>query len=159
MQAPTLCWVLELCSIITGSVQWEVRYIKEYNLTIEYLELFAMVAALLTWGDELKHRRISLFCDNKPVVGMLNKLSSSCHNCLQLLRILTLNNLINDRRVFAVYVRSADNDLADSLSHLQFKHFWSLAPRTMDKNPSAISSLVRPTSRVWGYSPNVKECN
>ena len=82
-------------------VQWEPGYIKCFRPSIEYLELYAVVAAVLTWGQFLQNRRMILFCDNSAVVGMLNNMSSSCKNCMFLLRILTLNNLINNRRVFA----------------------------------------------------------
>ena len=34
--------------------QWERGYIQKFNLSIEYLELFALKAAILTWGEYLK---------------------------------------------------------------------------------------------------------
>ena len=52
---------------------------KKYNPSIEYLELFALTAAVLTWGSKLKNRRITIFCDNLSVVCMINndKVTSS----------------------------------------------------------------------------------
>ena len=96
--------------------QWEKGYIKQPNgPTIDYLELYALTAALLTWQTELQNRRITIFCDNMGVVGMINSSTSSCRNCMYLLRLIILDNLVHNRRVFAKYVRSQDNELSDAL--------------------------------------------
>ena len=104
--------------------RWENNYIKHCDPSIEYLELYALVMALLTWGEEIRNIRMVLFCNNSAVVTMINKLSSGCRNCMYLLRLLTLNNLVNNRRVFAKHVQAEDNYLADSLSRLQLDRFW-----------------------------------
>ena len=62
--------------------QWELGYIRKYNPSIEYLELFALTAALLTWGDLLRNMQIIIFCDNEAVVRMVNLQTSSCKNCM-----------------------------------------------------------------------------
>ena len=131
--------------------KWEPLYISKNKPSIEYLELFGVTAALLMWGDKLKDQRISIYCDNMAVVNMINNYASSCHNCMYLLRLIALDNLTHNRRVFALYVRSTDNSLADSLSHLQFKCFWRLAPANMDmdKYPTKKAAAVWPASKLW----------
>ena len=129
--------------------QLEDGYIDQFNPSIEYLELFAVTAALLTWGHMLQDQAIIIFCDNQAMVCMINNLASSCGNCMRFLRMITLNNLIHNRQVFVCYVRSEENDLSDSLSRLQFKRFWSLALWTMNPQPSMISALVWPASKIW----------
>ena len=64
---------------------WPVDYIKKYNPSIEYLELYALVAAILAWGDRYANRRITISCDNQSVVSMVNKTTSSCKNCMCLI--------------------------------------------------------------------------
>ena len=76
------------------SAQWEPGYIETLNPSIEYLELYGLVASILTWGEDLRNARITVFCDNSAVVGMVNKMALSCKNCMYLLRLLALNNLI-----------------------------------------------------------------
>ena len=45
--------------------QWERGFIKQNNPpSIEYLELYTLTAAVLTWGDQLQIQRIIIFCDN-----------------------------------------------------------------------------------------------
>ena len=129
--------------------KWELGYITENGPRIEYLELLVLTAALLTWGQQLCNQHIVIFCDNQAVVSMINNASSSCKRCMKLLRFISLNNLICNRRVFACYIKSADNVLSDALSHLQFKCFWDAAPITMNKNPTAISPIVWPASKIW----------
>ena len=129
--------------------QWEPGYIKQNSPSIGYLELYALCAAILTWGDQLKDSRIVVFCDNMAVVHMINQLSSSCGNCMYLLRLLTLSGLVDNRRVFARHVMGINNELADSLSRLQFQRFWKLAPSSMAKQLSRISKLVWPPCKIW----------
>ena len=130
-------------------VQWERNFINECNPSIEYLELFGLVASILTWGHLLINSRFTIYCDNQVVVGMVNKMSSSCCNCMHLIRLLALNNLINNRRIFVKYISSQDNYLADSLSRLNFKHFWRLASPSMEKTVSKVSPLVWPLTNIW----------
>ena len=130
--------------------QWEPDYITECGPSIEYLELFALTAAILTWGQEsnLLNNRIIIFCDNEAVVQMVNQVTSSCKNCMYLIRLLVLNGLVANRRVFARHVRSKDNGLSDSLSRLQFKRFRRLGPH-MQQLPDRVSSLLWPASKIW----------
>ena len=129
--------------------QWELGYIEQFNPSIEYLELYALTAAVLTWGQLLSNQRILIYCDNESVVHMLNDSSSSCKQCMFLLRLLTLDNLKFNRRIFTKHIRTEKNDIADSLSRLQFKRFWWLAPSTMDEYPTAISTEIWPASKIW----------
>ena len=57
--------------------RWEVGYIRNFKPSIEYLELFALCAGILTWEDEskLQNTRITVFCDNIAVVHMINNLT------------------------------------------------------------------------------------
>ena len=129
--------------------QWEPDYIVQNKPSIEYLELFALAAALLTWGEQIKNNRVIIFCDNLAVVSMINTQSSKCKNCMYLLRLVMLNNLVHNRRLFAKHVRSENNSLADSLSRLQFHRFWKLAKPTMEKEPTRVTPLIWPASQIW----------
>ena len=100
-------------------------------------------------GKQLENIRMALYCDNESVVYMVNSQSSSCKNCMYLLRALILDNLIHNRRVFARHLRSEENYLSDALSRLQFKRFWRLAPETMNKSPSIATPLLWPASAIW----------
>ena len=71
------------------------EFIQQKQPSIEYLELYALVTGIITWQQqpELVNCRITVFCDNKVVVDMINSMSSSCKHCMKLLRLVTLNGL------------------------------------------------------------------
>ena len=69
------------------------------------------------------NQRIVLFCDNQAVVSMINNNTSSCKNCLVLIRMLVLHSMKLNTRVFARYVSSRANKNADLLSRLKVQEF------------------------------------
>ena len=103
---------------------WGRTFVLQNSPSIAFLELFTLVAAILTWGDRLINIRVVTWCDNETVKHAVNKLTSGCEQCMKLIRLLTLDNLKNNRRVFVKYVKSRDNVLADALSCLDFARFW-----------------------------------
>ena len=107
---------------------WEKSFIKKCDPSIAYLELYALVTEVLVWSDKLCNRRIIIFCNNQATVEMVNKGASSCKNCQHLLRILTLDNMLINRRVSVKYVQTLLNKRADALSCLKFKTFFELSP-------------------------------
>ena len=129
--------------------QWEPHYIERCSPSIEYLELFALVAAILTWGGHICNTRIVIFCDNSAVMGMVNNLTSSCKNCMYLIRLLTLNNLVFSRRIFVKHITSENNYLSDALSRLKFQRFQRLAHKGMNAHAMPISELVWLASKIW----------
>ena len=73
--------------------QWPENFIAEKDPSIEFLELFGVVTAVIAWAQELQNRRIVLFCDNQSVVAMINNSSSKCQKCMILIRILTFHSM------------------------------------------------------------------
>ena len=69
--------------------QWDKQFCEVHRPSIEYLELFAVLVGVLNWIKLFENHRIILFCDNEAVVNMINGSSSTCKNCMVLIRILT----------------------------------------------------------------------
>ena len=132
-------------------MKWNAKFIREQQPSIEFLELYALVVGILTWRNqpELQNSRISVFCDNISVKLMVNDFASSCKHCCKLLRILALDGLRCNRRVFVRHVRTEINILADALSRLQFKRFWLSAPQTMNKYPDEVPEEIWPVEKIW----------
>ena len=124
--------------------RWPAGFIKNQKPSIEYLELFALVAGLLTWDFEdcLQNCRVILHCDNQAVCAMVNNLTSSCKNCMTLLRIMVLNGLQHDRRVFVRYITSKDNFLSDALSRQDLVRFRRLGGNKMNEYPDSITETL-----------------
>ena len=127
---------------------WDPNFIKNEEPSIEYLELFALTAGIFTWAHLLKNKRIMLHCDNMAVVNMINNMTSSCKNCMILIRLLVLNNLRFNRRTTAVYILTKNNDLSDALSRGQMLRYRRLAPQ-MEEFPWEIHADLWPMNKVW----------
>ena len=131
---------------------WPPDFIQKFKPSIEYLELFAVTAAVLTWIHQFKNKRIILFCDNRSVVDMINFTTTSCKNCMVLVRILVLKGLVENVRIFARHVRGVDNGLADSLSRNKIKEFHKLcneAGKLMEPSAVPVPEAIWPINKIW----------
>ena len=59
---------------------WEQGLIDVLKPSIKYLELYAMAVAIELWPFKLRNKPVIIFCDNKSIVGMINKAASPCAN-------------------------------------------------------------------------------
>ena len=131
-------------------MQWPQGFVKKYSPSIEFLELYALVAAIMTWNTDtgLRNTRATVLCDNEALVHMINNSSSSCRQCMKLLRLLVVDNLKCNRRIFAKHIRTQLNILPDSLSRMNFKRFWKNTHKTMNKVPDSVTARLLPIERV-----------
>ena len=135
--------------------RWGQDFIVEEQPSIEFLELYALVIAMLTWGDMLKNLRICIFCDNQAMMHMVNNFMTKCSQCMKLLRILTIENMRCNRRVFVRFVKTKENVLADALSRMDLKRFWKNAPKSMNPQSDTLPSSIWPVQKVWRSSTNM----
>ena len=131
--------------------RWEPNYIKQFDPSIAYLELYALCIGIFAWEHcpDLNNKRILIHCDNESVVSMVNNMTSSCQNCMYLLRMLTLNNMLHNRRITVIYVQSQRNELADALSRMKFELFFKLAPLGVKHEPTELPKQLWPASKIW----------
>ena len=128
---------------------WNESFIRKNKPSIQYLELFAVVAGVLAWIHRFKNRRIILFCDNKSVVDMINANSTSCKKCMTLIRILVMKGLIENVRIFCKHVKSKDNLYADQLSRLEIMSFRRDSKRKFEAFPTKIPEAIWPMEKIW----------
>ena len=63
---------------------WGKAFIKNMDPSIEFLELLALTAAVVTWSRDhrlLRNNRVVVFCDNQAVIQVVNNYTSSCPQC------------------------------------------------------------------------------
>ena len=128
--------------------KWSKLFLSKHP-SIEYLELFAVVCAVLKWIHRFKNRRVILFCDNKSVCGMINHTTTSCKNCMVLIRILVLKSMIENVRVFAQYVKSSDNIYADALSRDRISYFKRIGKNKFENLETEVPSEIWPPEKIW----------
>ena len=81
---------------------------------------------------------------------MINNNSSSCRNCMALLRLVVLQGMVHNMCIFAKHVGTKDNGIADSLSRLDFVRFNKLkAKRCMEEYPTEIPHIMWPIEKIW----------
>ena len=125
-------------------------FITEYNPSIQYLELFALTAGVLTWVQNYPNKTLIIYTDNKSVRSMVNHTTSGCKNCMVLIRKLVLHCLIHNVKLKAVYLKSSKNKIADSLSRFQDKRFNKLAKKyNLDSVPTEVPSSLWPADKLW----------
>ena len=79
---------------------WDESFLKHMDPSIEFLELYAVAVSVLLWLKLYKDKRLVLWCDNQSVVFMLNNQSSKCKNCMTPIRIVTLECLNKNVRLY-----------------------------------------------------------
>ena len=131
--------------------KYEPNYIRDFDPSIQYLELLALCMGIFTWSEELSNARVIIYCDNNAVKSMVNFTTSHCRNCMYLIRILVLSNLKYHRRIFVRHIASGKNVLADSLSRLNFRRFWDNAPENMNKEADQLPTELWPASKIWQF--------
>ena len=137
------------CGSSWMAAAWPEELILKFNLSIEFLELYAMTAGILAWLHNFQNSKLVLHCDNQSVVHMMNQHSSKCGRCMVLIRIIVLYSLINNVRIYAVHVRSAKNEIADSLSRFQMRRFERLTKNMkMDAEMTPVPQAVWPMEKV-----------
>ena len=97
------------------------------------------------------NRRICIFCDNESVVRMLNDNTSGCRNCMVLIRMIVLEGLTWNARIFAKHVQTRFNGLADALSRFQMHRFYSLAAKqkkNFNEQPCVIPEALLPMEKI-----------
>ena len=133
-------------------LEWPEEFLTMAQPSINYLELYALTLGILTWGHWHKNRNIVIFCDNQSVIQMVNKVTSSCANCMVLIRFIVLHCMIHNIRIRVKYVKSQDNTFADLLSRMKYKEFRQLSRRQnkIFKNlPEIIPECLWPMEKIW----------
>ena len=143
-------WDLVVSLINNGSLEdGHLVFIKEEDPSIAYLELYALCAGIFTWSDQIKGKKVLLHCDNQSVVQMVNNMTSGCGNCMYLLRMLMIDNLLSNRIVQLVYIPTHLNIFADLLSRQRIDRFLARAPEGTKIMPDTLPMKIWPISRIW----------
>ena len=132
--------------------KWDLDFIEKYRPSITYLELHAVCVSLFLWMPLVKNRRIRLFCDNEGAKNILNSASSKCKNCMVLVRKITLLSMIWNCRVFAEFVPTKENYLADALSRFEMDRFWKDVDKDnliVNRYPCPIPEELWPLDKLW----------
>ena len=131
---------------------WEEHVILQKQPSTEYLELYAVMIAIFLWAKDLANRRVIIFCDNMSIGHCINKSTSSCPNCVILLRIITATSLKYNVRFFCRHVIGHTNTLVDELSRGKIDQYWKEVRKLgkkMKSQPVPMPEDYWPPSKLW----------
>ena len=115
------------------------------EISINYRELFAILAAAETWGQDWKGKRIVFVTDNEPITKIWDKGSTPSPDIMSLIRPLFLAAARGGYSVSLKHIAGVNNPVADALSRFQEETFRELHPDA-DDNPTAIPC------HVWSHA-------
>jgi hypothetical protein len=99
-----------------------------------------MIPVLLSvylWGGMLKGMKILLHIDNEALVSVINRQTSRSKRLMFLIRKFVLLCMKLEICFRAVHISSESNEIADSISRMQWTRFRQLAPEA-EENPEPI---------------------
>ena len=109
------------------------------TVSIQWQELFAILAAALTWGHRWRNKRIKFHCDNQAIVFAWQGKNSKQP------KLMSLRRRLFPTAAFTVTLHHLPgklNSIADALSRQQFTRFFSLAPQADPKpTPGVLRTL------------------
>jgi hypothetical protein len=110
------------CESFTGL---KASYIE---MSITWRELYAIVKAISTWGNELANKRILMHCDNMAVVYIVNSGTSRDAHIMKLARALFYIMAQYNLEIRVVHIDGIHNTLSDALSRLRIDQFLRYRP-------------------------------
>ena len=102
------------------------------GISIAWQELFAIVAAVWSWGQKLQRRRVTMHTDNMAITQAWARTSSRNTRIMQLIRILYLLAARGSFMLELAHIPGVNNVIADSLSRKQMARFREAAPDAAD---------------------------
>ena len=115
--------------------------------SVDFQELFAILAAAYTWGHQWAGQRIVFITDNLPITQIWEKGSSPTPDIMTLVRRLFLVAVNNQFSVAFKHIPGSKNPIADAISRFQDRRFRTLMPNaatTQTQIPSEIWELMKP---------------
>ena len=108
---------------------------------INFKELFAIVAAVFTWGNRWTNKQIIINTDNLTLTNIWKTGSSRDKDVMRLVRALFLFSARHNINILMEHIAGHNNYLADSLSRLQVDKFKHHCPEA-DHQPTSISPTI-----------------
>ena len=109
--------------------QWSPEHM---NNDITWKELYAITAAVNTWGHLWKRKKVLFHYDNQSVCAIWQKGSTKQPEIMALVRMLYFCAAQFDIHVMITHITGTNNAIADALSRLKFRRFKQLAPNAVE---------------------------
>ena len=136
---------INLCTDTAGSLGFGAYFQRAWIMgkwshnqqgrSIQWKELFAIVAAAATWGPTWQRRKIRVYCDNLAIVQVWLAKNPKDKQVAALCRTLFFIAAENHFNISIHHLPGINNPIADALSRQQVQRFKRLAPEA-DASPT-----------------------
>ena len=103
--------------------QWEINFLEQFKPSIDFLELYALLARVVTWVPHDTNHIVLFHSDNTHTVHVLLNKSSDSLQMMILLGVLTLFCMLNNITISAKHISGKTNLICEYLSHFRFQKF------------------------------------
>ena len=108
------------------------------------MELFAVYAAVSTWGSKLRNSQVVIHTDNEAIVKVWESGSSRDENLMGIVRLLFFSCVDLNLSLRLKHIPGYRNAYADLLSRLQVSRFLTLCR-------DAPSFPTSPPTQIWDF--------
>ena len=122
-------------------------FVHEGNINV--YELYPVLMGLKRWAKKYANTRVHCITDNMQVLAMINTGRSKNKLCMEWLREIFWICFIHNIEIYATYIKSKDNILADQLSRLLYKGMQDKCTVTLHEN-NMCCSPSRLTAKASG---------
>ena len=125
-------------------------------MNIVWKELFAITAAVNSWGHHWARKKVLFNCDNQTVVDIwkTGTTVTKSADIMALVRMLYFCATKYNINVIIIHIASVNNAIADTLSRFQVTHFRQLAPHAAplpDVTPAWPAQFLKNSSLVINH--------
>ena len=119
----------DAASSVGWGAYWSGRWIQahwsseEVERNIVWKELFAIAAAVNTWGHLWACKKVLFHCDNQAVVDIWKTGTTKSSDIMALVRMLYFCAAKYNIHVIITHIAGVNNAIADALSHFQVTRF------------------------------------
>ena len=105
---------------------WEHEVIAHANINVR--ELFAIVAAVMAWGEDWRNKQIVIYTDSLVIACAWRTGTSRDNQVMRLVRCLFTFIALRSINIHMTHIPGLTNKKADTLSRLQFQEFHKRHP-------------------------------
>jgi Reverse transcriptase-like len=120
---------------------------------IQFKEAFAILRAILCWGNTWDSHHVTFYCDNQAVVSWLTSGTCRSSHSMPIIRMISMMAACLYFSFSCIWIPTEENALADTASCFQFTRLFQLAPhvcRTSSTMKSQLTGLRRTLSSLDG---------
>ena len=145
----------DAASSVGWGAYWSGRWIQarwspeEDKRNIAWKELFAIAAAVNTWGHLWARKKVLFHCDNQAVVDIWKTGTTKSSDIMALVRMLYFCAARYNIHVIVTHIAGVNNSIADALSRYQVTRFQQLAPHAapqLDIIPAWLAQFLKDSS-------------